>query len=154
MAMFRPAPRLVAVLGPTNTGKTHLAIERTLGHRTSMIGFPLRLLARKKLLPGNQILAIRRVILQRSQRRKKPHRGRGVPRTGKVTAASLIQSYENEAQRQRLLVRRADLAQTRLTFVVNALRLFADEEFLTLLRAEAMHTLPRPLAEQLELSEA
>ena len=107
-----------------------------------------------KLLPGNQILAIRRIILQRSQRRKNPHRGRGVPRTGKVTAASLIQSYENEAQRQRLLVRRADLAQTRLTFVVNALRLFADEEFLTLLRAEAMHTLPRPLAEQLELSEA
>src|SRR5271165_626173 len=47
MAMFRPAPRLVAVLGPTNTGKTHLAIERLLGHRTGMIGFPLRLLARE-----------------------------------------------------------------------------------------------------------
>jgi len=47
MAMFRPAPRLVAVLGPTNTGKTHLAIERLLGHRSGMIGFPLRLLARE-----------------------------------------------------------------------------------------------------------
>src|ERR1700756_3985951 len=47
MAMFRPAPRLVAVLGPTNTGKTHFAIERMLGHRTGMIGFPLRLLARE-----------------------------------------------------------------------------------------------------------
>jgi ATP-dependent RNA helicase SUPV3L1/SUV3 len=47
MAMLRPAPRLVAVLGPTNTGKTHLAIERMLGHRTGMIGFPLRLLARE-----------------------------------------------------------------------------------------------------------
>src|ERR1700681_116257 len=47
MAMFRPAPRLVAVLGPTNPGKTHLAIERMLGHRTGMIGFPLRLLARE-----------------------------------------------------------------------------------------------------------
>ena len=45
--MFRPAPRLVAVLGPTNTGKTHLAIERMLGHRSGMIGFPLRLLARE-----------------------------------------------------------------------------------------------------------
>jgi ParB family chromosome partitioning protein len=42
-----------------------------------------------------------------------------------------------------------------LSFIVNALRLlFADEEFLSMLRAEAMHTLPRPLAEQLELSEA
>src|SRR6201986_4748751 len=47
MAMFRPAPRLVAVLGPTNTGKTHLAIERMLGHASGMIGFPLRLLARE-----------------------------------------------------------------------------------------------------------
>ena len=45
--MFRPAPRLVAILGPTNTGKTHLAIERMLGHRSGMIGFPLRLLARE-----------------------------------------------------------------------------------------------------------
>ncbi|CAO3413780.1 ATP-dependent DNA helicase [Azospirillum argentinense] len=35
------------MLGPTNTGKTHLAIERMLGHRTGMIGFPLRLLARE-----------------------------------------------------------------------------------------------------------
>ncbi|HEY3909612.1 MAG TPA: helicase-related protein [Stellaceae bacterium] len=47
MGMFSPAPRLVAVLGPTNTGKTHLAIERMLGHKSGMIGFPLRLLARE-----------------------------------------------------------------------------------------------------------
>jgi len=39
--------RVVAVLGPTNTGKTHLAIDRMLGHGTGMIGFPLRLLARE-----------------------------------------------------------------------------------------------------------
>ncbi len=38
---------MTAVLGPTNTGKTHLAIERMLGHRTGMIGLPLRLLARE-----------------------------------------------------------------------------------------------------------
>ena len=47
MAMLSSAPRLVAVLGPTNTGKTHLAIDRMLGHRSGMIGFPLRLLARE-----------------------------------------------------------------------------------------------------------
>jgi ATP-dependent RNA helicase SUPV3L1/SUV3 len=40
-------PRLVAVLGPTNTGKTHLAVERMLGHASGMIGLPLRLLARE-----------------------------------------------------------------------------------------------------------
>ena len=40
-------PKLVAVLGPTNTGKTHLAVERMLGHASGMIGLPLRLLARE-----------------------------------------------------------------------------------------------------------
>ncbi len=39
--------RLVAVLGPTNTGKTYLAVERMLAHATGMIGLPLRLLARE-----------------------------------------------------------------------------------------------------------
>ena len=38
---------LKAVLGPTNTGKTHLAIERMCAHSSGMIGFPLRLLARE-----------------------------------------------------------------------------------------------------------
>ena len=41
------SPRVTAVLGPTNTGKTHLAVERMLGHRSGMIGLPLRLLARE-----------------------------------------------------------------------------------------------------------
>ncbi|HKY94872.1 MAG TPA: disulfide oxidoreductase, partial [Kiloniellales bacterium] len=39
--------RLLAVLGPTNTGKTHYAIERMLAHASGIIGFPLRLLARE-----------------------------------------------------------------------------------------------------------
>src|SRR6056297_1778790 len=39
--------RVAAILGPTNTGKTHYAIERMLGYRTGMIGLPLRLLARE-----------------------------------------------------------------------------------------------------------
>lgn len=39
--------RVTAVLGPTNTGKTHYAIERMLAHRTGVIGLPLRLLARE-----------------------------------------------------------------------------------------------------------
>src|SRR3984885_7758215 len=47
MGLLPRARRIVAVLGPTNTGKTHLALERMLGHRTGMTGFPLRLLARE-----------------------------------------------------------------------------------------------------------
>ncbi|SMO47670.1 helicase-related protein [Ruegeria faecimaris] len=48
--------RIVAVLGPTNTGKTHYAIERMLGYRTGVIGLPLRLLAREVY---DKIVAIR-----------------------------------------------------------------------------------------------
>ena len=46
MTAFARAP-LKAILGPTNTGKTHLAVERMTAHSSGMIGFPLRLLARE-----------------------------------------------------------------------------------------------------------
>ena len=49
-------PRIAAILGPTNTGKTHYAIERMLGYRSGMIGLPLRLLAREVY---DRIVAVR-----------------------------------------------------------------------------------------------
>lgn len=55
--------RIVAVLGPTNTGKTHLAMERMLGHASGMIGFPLRLLARENYDRAVKIKGERRVAL-------------------------------------------------------------------------------------------
>ena len=42
-----PKYKITAVLGPTNTGKTHLAIDTMLSFDSGMIGFPLRLLARE-----------------------------------------------------------------------------------------------------------
>jgi ATP-dependent RNA helicase SUPV3L1/SUV3 len=47
MITHRRDSRITAVLGPTNTGKTHFAIERMLAHRSGIIGLPLRLLARE-----------------------------------------------------------------------------------------------------------
>ena len=64
MSFSGASGRLTAVLGPTNTGKTYLAIERMLGHESGMIGFPLRLLAREnydrivKLKGVNQVALI------------------------------------------------------------------------------------------------
>ena len=54
-ASTRPE-RIIAVLGPTNTGKTHYAVERMLAHVSGMIGLPLRLLAREVY---DRIVAIR-----------------------------------------------------------------------------------------------
>jgi ATP-dependent RNA helicase SUPV3L1/SUV3 len=55
--------RIRAVLGPTNTGKTHLAIERMCGHSSGTIGFPLRLLAREvydkvRAIKGDDLVAL------------------------------------------------------------------------------------------------
>ncbi|MFQ6016839.1 MAG: helicase-related protein [Kiloniellaceae bacterium] len=55
--------RVTAVLGPTNTGKTYLAVERMLGHRSGMIGFPLRLLARENYDRAVQLKGARQVAL-------------------------------------------------------------------------------------------
>jgi len=44
---MRRSAQVTVVLGPTNTGKTHLALERMTGYATGLIGFPLRLLARE-----------------------------------------------------------------------------------------------------------
>jgi ParB family transcriptional regulator, chromosome partitioning protein len=109
----------------------------------------------KKTIPGNQILAIRRIIEERNQRGKRLARGDGptASTAGKrLTATTLIRIYRKETERQKLLVKKAELAQSRLLFLVNALRrLLADENFVTLLRAESIHTMPRPLAERLGL---
>src|SRR6056297_339528 len=68
--------RTVAVLGPTNTGKTHYAIERMLGYRTGIIGLPLRLLAREvyeriKAARGPSVVALvtgeERIVPPRAQ---------------------------------------------------------------------------------------
>jgi len=45
--MSSPKDTVKAVLGPTNTGKTHLAVERLCAHSSGVMGFPLRLLARE-----------------------------------------------------------------------------------------------------------
>jgi len=106
-----------------------------------------------KTLPGNQLLAIRRIIEQRKTAGK-AFRGspdeRGFRARRPVTADSLVRAYQRETERQKILVKRATLTQGRLMFVVNALRtLLADEHFVTLLRAESMQTMPRALMQRL-----
>ena len=108
-----------------------------------------------KTLPGNQIVAIRHIIEQRNVTGKTVKSvgagpGRRPSSSRPVTAESLVRAYRKETERQKFMVRKATLAQSRLLFVVNALRrLLADPHFATLLRAEAMNTLPRPIAERL-----
>ncbi|PKP63421.1 MAG: helicase, partial [Alphaproteobacteria bacterium HGW-Alphaproteobacteria-9] len=61
-----------AVLGPTNTGKTHLAIERMCGHSSGMMGFPLRLLAREVYDRVRSIKGDKQVALITGEERIEP----------------------------------------------------------------------------------
>ena len=67
---------VTAVLGPTNTGKTHLAIERMLGHETGMIGLPLRLLAREVYDKIAARIGADKVALITGEEKIKPERAR------------------------------------------------------------------------------
>jgi ParB family chromosome partitioning protein len=70
-------------------------------------------------------------------------------KTAAVTTSSLVRTYEREVERQKSMVRKAEFTQQRLLFVVGALRqLFADENFVNLLRAEGLASLPKYLAER------
>ena len=71
-----PGAGVTAVLGPTNTGKTHLAIERMIAHSSGVIGLPLRLLAREVY---NKIVArvgVESVALITGEEKIKPSRAR------------------------------------------------------------------------------
>lgn len=76
MSKSRSDSRLRAVLGPTNTGKTHLAIERLCGHSSGAIGFPLRLLAREVYDKVRAIKGDRQVALITGEERIEPPEAR------------------------------------------------------------------------------
>jgi len=74
-----PAARsraVTAVLGPTNTGKTHLAIERMLGHKSGVIGLPLRLLAREVYARVADRVGADKVALVTGEEKIKPEEAR------------------------------------------------------------------------------
>ena len=87
-------------------------------------------------IPGNQILAIRKIIEQRNLTGKGIHViGKRQPERKRITSVTLVRAYRKETDRQKLLVRKAGLAQGRLLFVVNALRILLNEPlFVKLLR--------------------
>ncbi len=109
----------------------------------------------KKLLRGQRLISARRLIEQR-RRRGKGLRNTGMQNTKQrvrpLSSNALIRAFQDDVDRKRLLIRKAEATRNQLIFVTEALRkLFADENFLTLLRAEALDTLPRNLAGRIEL---
>jgi ParB family transcriptional regulator, chromosome partitioning protein len=102
---------------------------------------------------GKKLTAVRR-LLDLRLRNKKGAKDEGLGRrshTKRLTADDLLRVYQREADKQRLLARKADFTHARLLFVVEAMKdVLADEGFTTLLRAEGLETMPRALAARID----
>lgn len=104
----------------------------------------------KKELRGKALMTARRIIEERRSRGKELHRGVRVRSTGTVSTEQLLKVYREETNRQKAIVQKAKLYETRLVFTVSALKqLLADGNFATLLRAEGLDSLPQYLAAEI-----
>ena len=102
---------------------------------------------------GKKIAPLRRLLDLRLKKKTGPKdKGLGQrSHTKRLTADDLLRVYQREADRQRLLARKADFAQARLLFIVEAMKdLLTDESFATLLRAEGLATMPQALAARID----
>lgn len=103
-----------------------------------------------KSLRGRAFLRAKRLIAERRARGKKPrcgpHKNNGKP----VSTEALLKAFQEETLKQKMMIQKSKICETRLLFAVSALKqLFQDDHFVTLLRAEGLDLLPRFLADQI-----
>ena len=107
----------------------------------------------EKKLRGRKLVAVRRIIEQRRRSGKQIHESRFGRRDGAkrpLTGESIIRVYRQEADRQKILVKKAEVTQSRLLFIVEAIReLRDDENFSNLLKAERLDTMPAFLEQRI-----
>jgi ParB family chromosome partitioning protein len=105
----------------------------------------------KENLNEAAIRTIRRVVVQRDVFGKKLG---GAPKTPRCTSAEgLVNTMKKEGQRRKLVIRKTSVCESRLIFIVEAMRrLCADENFVTLLRAEKIESMPNELSEMMHAS--
>jgi ParB family chromosome partitioning protein len=106
----------------------------------------------EKKLRGKKLAAVRRLIERRRRSGKQMHDSRFGRQGSKrpLTGESIIRVYRQEADRQKLLVKKAEVTQGRLLFIVEALReLRDDENFANLLKAEGLDSMPAFLEQRI-----
>jgi ParB family transcriptional regulator, chromosome partitioning protein len=108
----------------------------------------------EKTLRGRKLLTVRRIIEMRKAVGKGSNPGTRRKNDQLRSAEGLVRVYRQEADRQKLLIRKSQLAEHRLLVIVSAVKkLFQDASFVSLLRAEGLDSLPAPLAEKIYLLE-
>lgn len=89
-------------------------------------------------------------LIERRRLIGKQRGGRGQPARTRTSVESMMNSYRKESQRQKLMIKKAKVCDAKLAFIVTAFnKLLADENFRTLLRAEALPTMPKYLSVKL-----
>lgn len=100
-------------------------------------------------LRGNKLAAARRLIAKRIEQRKREGKENQAQR--KVTGNMLVQVYKQRVGEQKALIAKAESVKERLLLVTSAMRqLVRDDNFITLLRAEAIADMPKQLMARLE----
>lgn len=105
-------------------------------------------------LRGKKLLAARRLIERRRTDGKTIRSGKRRPKGDSVSSKNLLRTYQKETARQRVVIQKSKLCETRLLFVVSAIRqLLEDDNLVNLLRAESLDSMPAFLAEKIKLNE-
>lgn len=104
-----------------------------------------------KQLNQAAIRTVRRVIEQRRFLGKRLRNGRQGERSTRTTADGLVNAFRKETQRQKVMIKKAKLCEANLMFLVTGFkRLLDDENFINLLRAEDLGSMPKCLAEHMK----
>lgn len=104
----------------------------------------------KKELRGTALIRARRIIEDRKHHGKGLIRQRRKRGTNGVTANTVMRAYERETTRQKIMVQKAKVTEGRLLFLVSAIKkLFEDDNFVNVLRAETLDSVPAFLATKL-----
>ena len=102
-------------------------------------------------LTVRQLTEARRLVEHRRRYGKAQQRVRSDRGQTPISTTGLVHNLKRAAEQHRLLIKRAEFAASQRRFVVQGLRvLLSDEHFVTLLRAESVHTMPAPLARLIE----
>ncbi|KIC48054.1 ParB/RepB/Spo0J family partition protein [Tateyamaria sp. ANG-S1] len=114
----------------------------------------LRQAYEKKLLRGGSLLRAKRLVEARQKHGKGRASSDGRSRKN-LSVESLLKTYENDVEKKKMLLRKAHATRSEMLFLTQSLKtLMADENFVTLLRAEGLASLPKTIADRLSHAES
>ena len=114
----------------------------------------LRQAYEKKLLRGGRLLRAKRLVEARQKHGKGQATSDSRSRKS-LSVESLLKTYENDVEKKKMLLRKAHATRSEMLFLMQSLKaLMADENFVTLLRAEGLASLPKTIADRLSHPES